>query len=155
MESQEPKEDWMRLKHFFPVLLGLVLTLGVSAVAFSQDGDPSNPPAEVEFKRPEGAAATNYAGVKFNHEAHMAEDCMLCHHTWDGASNVKSCSAKGCHDDMKNRELPTSYFRAYHDKHSKRSCVGCHTEMNAEAKKKGEEMMKISPCANNMCHVKS
>ncbi len=145
----------MRLKLFFPVLLGLVLTIGMAAVAFSQDAEQKDPPSEVDFKRPEGAAATKFVGVKFNHELHMAEDCMLCHHTWDGASAVKSCSAKGCHDDMKNRELANSYFRAFHDKHSKRSCVGCHTEMNDEAKKKGEEQMKISPCSNNMCHAKS
>lgn len=145
----------MRLKLIFPVLLGLVLAIAMTTVAFSQDAESTDPPSEVEFKRPEAATPTNYASVKFNHEVHMAEDCMLCHHTWDGASAVQSCSAKGCHDDMKNRELATSYFRAYHDKHSKRSCVGCHTEMNVEAKHKGEEMMKIVPCANNMCHVKS
>lgn len=145
----------MRLKLIFPVLLGLVLAIALTTAAFSQESESTDPPSEVEFKRPEGAAATNYAPVKFNHEAHLAEDCMVCHHTWDGASGVKSCSAKGCHDDLKNRELPTAYFQAFHNQHSRRSCVGCHSELNTEAKHKGEALMQIAPCANNMCHVKS
>lgn len=145
----------MRLKLIFPVLLGLVLAIAMTTAAFSQASESTDPPSEVVFNRPEGAAATNYAPVTFNHEAHLAEDCTVCHHTWDGASGIKSCSSKGCHDDLKNREVSNSYFQAFHNKHSKRSCLGCHSEMNAEGKLKGEAPMQIAPCANNMCHVKS
>ncbi len=101
----------MRSKIIFPLMFGLVLAVAMASVAFSQD-----PPSDVEFNRPENALKTKFPPVAFDHGTHeaVADSCTDCHHTWDEESEIKPCSASGCHDNMTDRHLATSYFRAFH-----------------------------------------
>ncbi|MDQ7032172.1 MAG: cytochrome c3 family protein [Desulfonauticus sp.] len=90
------------------------------------------PPAGLKLKK---------GPAKFSHEDHKDIDCKVCHHTWDGKSKIKKCSDAGCHDNKK------SFFKAFHDRKSKRSCVGCHKADKKAGKKTG-------PTSCNKCHSK-
>ena len=99
-------------------------------------------PGDMMLKAPAGAKMKK-APVAFSHGGgHKDIDCTVCHHTWDGKSAVKSCAAEGCHTDMKDKKGPASFYKAFHDKKSKASCVGCH-----KIEKKGPKK-----CAE--CHPK-
>jgi hypothetical protein len=99
-------------------------------------------PADLVIKAPEGMKATK-APVKFSHANHK-QDCKVCHHKWDGAGNPKACASAGCHDsvDAKDKKSDKSFYRAYHDMKSAKSCLGCH-----KAEKKG-------PTKCTECHPK-
>jgi len=105
-------------------------------------------PISLTFIRPEGRPTSLFAPVEFSHFDHQNVSCMSCHHTWDGVSEVDSCSAEGCHDDLTNRAEVTSYFRAFHARDSETSCRGCHLKMSLE----GTANLPTSPCGNNACH---
>jgi len=104
------------------------------------------PCGEMMLKVPAGVKAKK-GPVPFKHSDHKAYDCKVCHHTWDGKSEIKKCSASGCHDDFKTRKSKRSYYAAFHDKKSKRSCVGCHKMLKKEHKPTG-------PTSCNKCHTK-
>jgi hypothetical protein len=105
-------------------------------------------PADMTLTMPEGGKATK-APVDFSHKAHGAIDCTACHHTWDGKSEVKSCAAAGCHDnlDPKDKKSDKSFYMAYHKPTSTQSCVGCH-----RAQKKAGN--KTGPISCTQCHPK-
>jgi len=107
-------------------------------------------PVNLEFKRPEVLNKVRFAQVKFSHFDHQDVNCVKCHHTWDGKTAVKSCAAAGCHDELKRKGQPKSYFKAFHTLHSDQSCRGCHVKMNKE----GQTDLATAPCANNVCHPK-
>lgn len=108
-------------------------------------------PVNLEFKRPEVLNKTRFAIVKFSHYEHQDVNCVKCHHTWDGNTQIKSCAASGCHDELEHKGEPHSYFKAFHTAQSDRSCRGCHKMLNKE----GKTDLQITPCANNICHVKN
>ncbi len=105
-------------------------------------------PVSFTFIRPEGKPTALFAPVKFNHFDHQTVSCTTCHHTWDGSSEVESCSTDGCHSDMVNRGEVTSYFHAFHTRESETSCRGCHMKRTLA----GESNLPTSPCGNNICH---
>ena len=107
-------------------------------------------PVNLEFKRPEVLNKVRFAQVKFSHFDHQDMNCVKCHHTWDGKSQIKSCAAPGCHDDLIHKGKPKSYFKAFHTLSSDQSCRGCHVKMNKE----GKTDIATAPCANNACHPK-
>ncbi len=98
----------------------------------------ANAPADLTIKAPEGMKATQ-PPVAFSHANHKQE-CKVCHHK-DG-DNPKACASAGCHDDTNDKKGDKSFYRAYHDMKSQKSCVGCH-----KAEKKGP-----TKCAE--CHKK-
>jgi len=110
-------------------------------------------PLELTFKRPAGVLKTSFPPVKFSHGQHGSIPCATCHHMWDGRGEVEGCAAAGCHDNLTERQEPTSYFRAFHNKDSANSCLGCHMKTNLTRKAKGQKPLPVSPCANNACHV--
>ncbi len=106
--------------------------------------------------------------VAFPHAVHFSYACQECHHTWDGQSQVVSCSTSGCHDlteapktedgkPVKDRMQNIRYFKtAFHE-----SCIGCHKEI--KVKRKALEASKASldeplpatgPTSCNQCHPK-
>ncbi|WP_027722485.1 cytochrome c3 family protein [Maridesulfovibrio zosterae] len=107
-------------------------------------------PVNLEFKRPDVLNKVRFAQVKFSHFEHQDVNCVKCHHTWDGKSQIKSCASVGCHDELVRKGQPESYFKAFHTLHSDRSCRGCHVKLNKE----GKSDIAIAPCANNACHPK-
>lgn len=110
-------------------------------------------PLELQFKRPAGVLKTSLPPVVFSHGRHNSIACVTCHHMWDGRGPVEGCAAEGCHDNLTERQEPNSYFRAFHDKDSPNSCLGCHMKTNLTRKAKNQKLLPISPCANNACHV--
>lgn len=93
--------------------------------------------------------------VVFNHSTHKADDCKTCHHTWDGASEVKSCSAAGCHDNFDKKDKSVnSYYQATHSKKAKKapSCVSCHKDYAKKNKLKKADKKKLTGCKKSACH---
>lgn len=107
-------------------------------------------PVNLEFQRPESLNKVRFTQVKFSHFDHQDVNCSKCHHTWDGKSQIQSCATPGCHDNLKQKAAPHSYFKAFHTLKSDISCRGCHVKMN----KKGKTDLAVAPCANNACHPK-
>lgn len=107
-------------------------------------------PINLEFNRPAVLNKVRFTPVKFSHFDHQDVNCSKCHHTWDGKTQIKNCASAGCHDELKHKGEPHSYFKAFHTLHSDQSCRGCHVKMNKE----GKTDLATAPCANNACHPK-
>jgi len=128
------------------VCLSMVLAVALAA-AIAADA-PADP---IEMKYP--GDDNKFAPIMFeHHEGHLglADGCVSCHHTWDGAAEIQSCTAEGCHSDTSKemKKEPTSYDSAFHARKSERSCVGCHSALvkeNADSK---------APKNCNDCHTK-
>ncbi|UJX40254.1 cytochrome c3 family protein [Desulfovibrio sp. JY] len=151
----------MRSKVMFSMLVLFVFTLALASAAYSEGGkfsaivDAKSTvcyPLELTFKRPAGVLKTSFAPVTFSHGQHGNIPCVTCHHMWDGKSKIEGCATEGCHDNLKERQDPMSYFRAFHDKNAANSCLGCHMKTNIARKEKGEKPLSVSPCSNNGCH---
>lgn len=102
------------------------MTLCVLVLASAFAWASVEPPADIKLAPPEGMKASKTL-VDFSHARHGAAkiECETCHHTWDGESEVLSCSASGCHDQPGKRG-DNSFYRAFHSRKSETSCVGCH-----------------------------
>ena len=152
----------MRSKVMLSMLVGSMFTLALATVAMA-DGGKYSPivdakselcyPLTLTFKRPSGVLKTSFAPVSFSHGQHGNIACGTCHHMWDGKGKIEGCATEGCHDNLKERQEATSYFRAFHDKNSETSCLGCHMKTNIARKEKGQKPLSVAPCSNNGCHV--
>lgn len=126
----------------------MLLLIAIGAVTAA----PEVPPGVITLQVPEGVKATR-PKVEFRHEAHAKVDCALCHHKWDGASDViQSCSADGCHNDYQDKRGPNGYYTAFHSPakgldHA--SCMSCHRERL----KAGEPAGPTSCAKGNSCHL--
>ena len=109
-------------------------------------------PLDITFVRPAGAPKSNFPAAGFNHGQHASIACGECHHTWTGTGPVEACNTAGCHDVLGDRADEMSYFKVFHNKEAKTSCIGCHTKLNEELKEKGKEPLNITNCMNNICH---
>ncbi len=105
--------------------------------------------------------------VDFPHSVHFIYKCQECHHTWNGQSEIKSCAASNCHDQVKPPKKPLKdgsftksgikfYKHAYHD-----NCRKCHAKLRDENKKliaSGKALEKKLPNAGPKgciaCHPK-
>ena len=152
----------MRCKVMFSGLVVMVFSLAMATAAFSEGGKFSDIveakstlcyPLDLTFKRPSGVLKTSFPQVKFSHGQHASVPCVTCHHMWDGKGEVQGCAEAGCHDNLKDRQEATSYFRAFHDKNAENSCLGCHMKTNVVRKEKGQKPLSVAPCSNNGCHV--
>lgn len=111
-------------------------------------------PEGVEAKRP---------SVQFPHETHFEFGCGVCHHDWDGESEIMNCTTSGCHDqtepDSGSRSIndPNNslyYLSAYH-----KACLYCHRDL--KKKREALEMAGVTsekklpafgPVACSGCH---
>jgi len=127
-------------------LIMTTMTLCVLILASALAWAAMEAPADLKLGPPEGMKATKPL-VLFSHGAHNSAkvECATCHHTWDGSSDIRSCSASGCHDQP-GKKGKTSFYSAFHSKKSKTSCLGCH-KIN---KKAGKSV----PVACKSCHPK-
>ncbi len=121
-------------------ICALVLSVSVAVAA-------TEAPAQLKLEAPDGIKATK-TPVDFPHGKHdaLGLECTTCHHTWDGASDVKGCATAGCHDQPGKRGENT-YYTAFHGRKTDRSCLGCHKTK----KKAGNDVVPIS-CKD--CHPK-
>ncbi len=103
----------------------------------SLDGHLTIPLGTLTLAPPEDAVSKR-AEVNFPHGLHFDQNCEVCHHEWDGVSDVESCMTSGCHDiaeaDESTRDINdpvnVQYFlTAYH-----KACYQCHRDLNKEAK---------------------
>ncbi|KAB1442762.1 cytochrome c3 family protein [Pseudodesulfovibrio senegalensis] len=119
------------------LLTSLVVAALVCAFALPNLSAATKAPADMVLKAPEGMKMKK-TPVAFPHGKHEAllKDCKVCHHTYEGSGDVKGCSSAGCHDQASKKEK-MSFYKAFHDKKSKVSCLGCH-----KAEKKGPKSCK-------------
>jgi len=122
------------------------LTLSVLILAGTFTWAATTAPMDLKIGPPEGMKATKTL-VDFSHEKHGTAkiECATCHHTWDGKSDIKSCSVSGCHDQP-GKKGNTTFYIAFHSKKSETSCLGCHKIV-----KKGGTPV---PVACKSCHPK-
>lgn len=120
----------------------------------SEEGSFSLPLGTLVLTAPEEADVKR-ASVNFPHGLHFDQNCGVCHHEWDGESEVQSCSASDCHDQVEpdestrdiNDPVNVQYFlTAYH-----KACYGCHLDLNKQAKVSGSDE-NIPPVLCNDCH---
>jgi len=106
----------------------VLFMLGACAVLMGFVGLPLlhavDAPADMTLQAPQGLAATK-SPVKFSHKGHAAIECKVCHHKGD---TPQKCTTAGCHDstDAKDKTSEKSFYKAFHDFQSERSCLGCH-----------------------------
>ncbi|WP_272700717.1 cytochrome c3 family protein [Desulfovibrio sp. Fe33] len=104
------------------ITLMALFTFGLAVSAWAAPSAPG----DIKLGPPTGMEATKSL-VDFPHGRHVKADmeCATCHHTWDGKSEIKGCSASGCHDQPGKKEA-TAFYSAFHAKNTDKSCLGCH-----------------------------
>jgi hypothetical protein len=89
------------------------------------------------------------SAVAFPHSRHFSYTCKTCHHKWDGNSQVQSCTASKCHDQLSlpvkskktmayRLETIRYYKYAFHQQ-----CISCHREIKIHNKKLERSRKKI------------
>ncbi|MEE8430564.1 MAG: cytochrome c3 family protein [Candidatus Desulfatibia sp.] len=107
------------------------------------------------------------SSVEFDHALHFINDCRICHHKWEGKTQIPLCASAECHDLLKSPKKPTRYLvytatailyykYAYH-----KMCVGCHktikvkrTEMEMSYQVLKEKLPRGGPTGCVECHPK-
>jgi len=88
--------------------------------------------------------------VTFNHTTHKAQDCKVCHHTWDGAAAIQKCSVAGCHDSMdKKDKTEKSLYNCIHGKGAHPTCLDCHKQTAGADK---DKKSALTGCKGSKCH---
>ena len=106
------------------------------------------PVGRLALAPPVGVTAKRSA-VAFPHSQHFDYHCKTCHHKWDGNSQVQSCTASKCHDQLslpvKSKKARANsleairYFKyAFHQQ-----CISCHREIRIHNKKLEQSRKKI------------
>ncbi|PIE62605.1 MAG: class III cytochrome C family protein [Desulfobacter postgatei] len=135
------------------------------AEVVNSDESLSIPLGIINIKAPEEVETTR-GPVGFPHGLHFQFACKVCHHDWDGESEVEVCSS--CHDEtepsgtrnIKDEANQMYYLAAYHN-----VCVTCHrdTVKKQKAAKKAlaqgkigkADLPKAAPVHCNGCHSPS
>ena len=159
----------MPTKRLFFLFLVLIIAFGSSALIAEEDPEEEMcvPMGTIELSPPESVDAKR-SPVDFPHSAHFVHyDCKTCHHKWDGASKITSCTTSACHDleeapertpgkKIDKAEQARYYKTAFHGQ-----CIDCHKTIvlrNFELEKaKGLENPEIvvpGPRSCNQCHPK-
>lgn len=141
--------------------LFLVLGLLIACAAWAAEKPESaaGPFDRVVIPSPPGETAIKKPVVRFPHARHSSLTCGDCHHGVKGAVSgedggvltdnpLPSCSLSGCHDDPSSKKGDRSWYAAFHDKESGKSCLGCHRRAKAE------DGNKVAPASCNQCHAK-
>ena len=106
------------------------------------------PVGRLALAPPVGVTAKRSA-VAFPHSLHFRYTCNTCHHKWDGNSQVQSCTASKCHDQLSlpvkakkaraNRLEAIRYYKtAFHQQ-----CISCHTEIKIHNEKLERSRKKV------------
>ena len=107
------------------------------------------PVGRLALAPPVGVTAKRSA-VAFPHSQHFDYNCKTCHHKWDGNSQVQSCTASKCHDQL---SLPVKSKKAraysleairYYKYAFHQQCIGCHREIEINNKKLERSRKKIT-----------
>jgi len=130
------------MHRFIMITMTLCVLILASALAWAA----VEAPADLKLGPPEGMKASKPL-VDFSHEKHGTAkvECVTCHHTWDGKSEVKSCATPACHDQA-GKKGQNAFYTAFHSKKSETSCLGCHKIV----KKSGTPV----PVSCKACHPK-
>ena len=89
------------------------------------------------------------SAVAFPQSQHFSYTCKTCHHKWDGNSQVQSCTASKCHDQLSlpvkskragaNRMETIRYYKyAFHQ-----LCISCHRDIKIRNEKLERSRKKI------------
>ena len=152
--------------------IGLLVALTVLLTVVTLDvygenegGEMCVPLGTITLKAPEGVESKK-TPVEFPHAQHFQTDCKTCHHKWQGSEPIQSCTASGCHDQIKAAERSSSYLSysdkaityykyAYH-----KACIGCHKEIKVQNRKLAEsyqvvneKLPSVGPSGCTECHV--
>ncbi len=98
---------------------------------------------------PPVGVAPKRSAVAFPHSQHFGYTCMTCHHKWDGNSQVQSCTASKCHDQLSSTvkdkkaldygPVAIRYYKyAFHQQ-----CISCHREIRTHNVKLERSRKKI------------
>ncbi|BCS86900.1 cytochrome c3 family protein [Pseudodesulfovibrio sediminis] len=128
-------------------LIMTILTVCMLTLAGGLANAAPDAPGDLKLGPPEGMTASKTM-VDFSHKRHddAKIDCVTCHHTWDGKSDIQSCATPGCHDQPGKKEK-TAYYTAFHSKKAENSCLGCHKIVK---KRDGKPV----PVSCKSCHPK-
>ncbi|PIE61263.1 MAG: class III cytochrome C family protein [Desulfobacterales bacterium] len=115
------------------------------------------PTGNMTLMAPEGSGwKAKRSPVHFPHSLHFGFPCKDCHHTWDGASPVKSCSTSGCHENFwaplpgtASQDKPNikSLTGAFH-----KACRDCHRNEVKIQKTQGIKEIATGPIDCEGCH---
>ena len=127
------------LKYILALVASATLVVAASLIAIAEEKAATMdaiilPVGRLALAPPVGVMPKR-AAVAFPHSRHFDYACRTCHHQWDGQSEVRSCSASNCHDQV-SAPPPANgarhadyiydsigYFKfAFH-----RKCIDCHT----------------------------
>ena len=148
------------------VALTLVLTVvALDVYGENEGGQMIVPLGNITLKPPEGVESQK-SPVVFPHARHFETDCRTCHHKWKGTEQIQSCTASGCHDQIKAPERSSSYL-SYDDQAIKyykyayhKACIGCHREIKLKNKKLAEsyqvvdeKLPAVGPSGCIECHA--
>ncbi len=131
------------------VALTVLLTM-VSADVYGQsEGEKMIVPLGVITLRPPEAVEPQRSPVEFPHARHFQTDCRSCHHKWQGTEPIKSCTASGCHDQIKAPEKSSSYLSysdvaiSYYKYAFHKACIGCHKEIKTQNRELAESYQVV------------
>lgn len=131
------------MHRLFITALALCMAIFIANSALAATSGPE----QLKLAPPAGMKATK-TPVDFPHGKHVALplDCVSCHHTWDGKSEISSCAAPGCHVET-GKKGPEAFYTAFHAKKTETSCLGCHKIVK---KRDGKPV----PVSCKSCHPK-
>jgi hypothetical protein len=138
------------MRNVFPLAVCCLGLLGAAALA-------STPPC------PEKPGELNWTRrpVTFSHQTHFAALsagknpdalCVSCHHPVHGEAVFLTCAARGCHDNLNEKDLSLqSYFQATHKKDAENfdSCLSCHERKAGDSP---AEKKRLAGCRESACH---
>ncbi len=151
---------------FFCLLLAVFL--GSTLVMYEKDAVGSEqqdtlclPSANIVLMAPE-SIEMELTSVQFPHATHFSYECYRCHHKWDGATEIKSCTTSECHDVLTAPKNPLKggeytdesikyYKYAYHEQ-----CRPCHKDVRLQDSEKSslDEAESTAPTGCVECHPK-
>jgi hypothetical protein len=102
----------------------LICAFALPSIMAADNPEPPSGDMFKGFEWPEGRKTV----ATFDHANHR-QPCETCHHKWDGSSEITGCTVDGCHDDFKDKRTDASAYKAFHDRRSEASCLGCHKSM--------------------------
>ena len=127
------------MQRFITALLVVFWIVAAGLAPAGAEDEMCVPLGTITLEPPEGVQGQKSA-VEFPHGQHFAYACQDCHHKWDKASAIVSCTTSGCHDltAMPEKaqqgaaaEPAMRYFKsAFHE-----NCIGCHKKLKAQLDK--------------------
>lgn len=129
-------------KDFLSGLMVMITLFIVSPWAFAKDTMDAVylPVGTLTLAAPRGMASQR-SSVDFPHSRHFGYTCNSCHHKWDGLSQVSSCTASGCHEQVapgkgeKAKRVPDPEDKPHFKAAYHQNCIACHKRIKIERHK--------------------